>query len=216
MKLIILIGALLANMAYSQVDGITYDWKMKRDKDNIKIFTSKVPDSKFEAVRAEMRIKGSLHSLVGLVSDSAACPSWADLCKEEKVIETISETESYVYTYNDIPFPVKDRDVLAHVVWQYIPEKRKVSMTSIATTGRFKKTKAIRIEKAIAHWHFTELENGEVLVENFAHIDPNGPTPAWITNMMLVSSPFKTLVNMRKAIQSGKYDQHKFDFIKNL
>lgn len=214
LTLLFLVGLFLIGNALAQQEGVKYQWESKRDKDGIKVFTSNVEGSKFKAVRAEMLIKASLGSLVGLVSDSKACPDWADLCKEEKVIEQLSPTESYVYTYNDIPFPVKDRDVLAHVIWKYNPDLKKVSMISTATTGRFKKTKAVRIENAIAHWHFSERENGHVLVENFAHIDPNGPTPAWITNMLLVDSPVKTLKSMRKLIASGKYDQYKPDFLK--
>ena len=201
------------NIAFAQVDGVAYEWELKRDKSEIKVFTSPVEGSGFKAVRAEMLIPASLSSLVALVSDSEACPTWADLCKEEKVIEQVSPTESYRYTYNDIPFPVKDRDVLAHVVWKYDSDAKKVTMTSQATTDRLAKTKAVRIENAIAQWHFTEKDNGEVLVENFAHIDPNGPTPAWVTNLMLVDSPYKTLKRMRKIIESGKYDNSKIDFL---
>lgn len=202
-----------SGISSAQIVGVDYQWVEKKDEEGIKVYTSKVPGSKFKAVRAEMLIDAQLNSLVGLVSDSDACPKWADLCKEEKVIEQLSPTESYVYTYNDIPFPVSDRDVLAYVVWEYNDKENKVTMTSTATTGRMEKTKAVRIEKAVAHWHFTQLTGGKVQVENFAHIDPNGPTPAWLTNLLLVSSPFITMKNMRKLIQSGKYDDAKVDFL---
>lgn len=205
--------SLVVNVAFAQVDGVAYEWELKRDKSDIKIYTSPVEGSGFKAVRAEMLIPASLSSLVALVSDSEGCPKWADLCKEEKVIEQVSPTESYRYTYNDIPFPVKDRDVLAHVIWTYDSDAKKVTMTSVATIDRLAKTKAVRIENAVAQWHFTEKGDGQVLVENFAHIDPNGPTPAWITNLMLVDSPYKTLKNMRKIIESGKYDNSIIDFL---
>ncbi|MFT5084370.1 MAG: hypothetical protein ACI9Y1_002425 [Lentisphaeria bacterium] len=215
MKIIVtfLVNVIFTTTVWAQVEGVGYSWELKRDKSDIKVFVSHVDGSKFKAVRAEMTVDASLNSLIGLVSDSAACPQWADLCKEERVIEQLSATESYVYTYNDIPFPVTDRDVLAHVVWRYDPEKQKVSMTSTAITGRLEKTRAVRIEKAIAHWHFTQLESGRVLVENFAHINPNGPTPAWVTNMLLVDSPYKTLKSMRKLIASGKYNDYQADFL---
>jgi len=209
LSLVLLISA----KVFAQVDGVEYDWELKRDKVGIKVFTSPVKGSKYKAVRAEMQVKASVNSLVGLVFDSAACPKWADLCKEQRLVEAVSPSELYVYVYNDIPFPVKDRDVLAHLVWEYDSAKKKVTMSSTATVGRLDKTKAVRIENAVANWHFTALGDGETLVENFAHIDPNGPTPAWVTNLLLVDSPFKTLKRMRKIVESGKYAEYQPEFI---
>ena len=69
------------NIAFAQVDGIAYEWELKRDKSEIKVFTSSVEGSGFKAVRAEMLIPARLSSLVALVSDSEACPTWADLLR---------------------------------------------------------------------------------------------------------------------------------------
>lgn len=212
--LLILISLLFTNnFASAQVAGVSYEWELKSDKKGIQVFTSAVANSKFRAVRAHVKVKASVQSLVGIVTDHANCSNWADLCKEERVIERVSATESYVYSYSDVPFPVTDRDAVAHVIWQHLPEQKKTSMTSVATTGKLAKTKAVRIEDGYANWHFTELDNGETLVENFAHVDPNGPTPAWLTNLLLVDSPIKTLINMRDLAESGAYDDAKIDFL---
>lgn len=192
-------------LTQAQLEGVSYDWKEKKNKDGIVISTSSVDGSPFKAVRGEMTVKASVASLFALVEDNAACAEWAALCKESRVEERISGTESYVYIYNDIPFPVTDRDVYTHVVWTRDPVSNKLSMTSTASEGGTPKTKAIRIKKAVSQWHFTPNGDGTTKVENFAHINPNGPTPAWITNLMLVSSPYKTMLKMRKIVESGRY-----------
>lgn len=198
----------------AQEAGVEYQWKQKRDIDGITVFTSKVAGSRFQAVRTTMLIPTTISSLVALVSDNAACSEWASLCKESKVVEQISATEKYVYNYNNVPFPIKDRDVFSHVVWHHDSATGKVSMTSRATKDRYPKSKkAVRIEKAISQWHFTPQDNGYVLVESFAHVDPNGPTPAWLTNLLLVDTPFKTMKNMRNMITSGRYDEIKISFL---
>lgn len=210
----LLISLMLSNMSFAQLTGVDYQWELKKQEDGIRVYTSKVPGSKFKAVKADMTIKGKVSSLVALVSDNDACPKWADLCKESKLMEQVSPTEKYIYVYNDIPFPVKDRDVLAHVVWQHDEATGKVSMTSQATQGRHPEIKkAVRIQNAVSQWHFTPQSDGQVLVSNFGHIDPNGPTPAWVTNIMLVSSPLKTMKNMRTIIESGEYADAKIEFL---
>ena len=205
----------LASSAQAQLPDVQYQWKEKRNKDGIVIYTSKVPGSKYKAVRGVMVVKASLSSLVALVMDGASCAKWADLCKESRVHESISATEKYVYNYNDLPFPVSDRDALTHVVWRQDPQTLKVTMTSKATIGRLAKTQAVRIEEALSQWHFSPHGEGEVLVEMFAHINPNGPTPAWLTNRTLVASPFKTMSNMRRIVESGDYDQQTIEFVQN-
>ena len=195
----------------AQMADTEYDWEEKLNENGITIFTSNVDDSPFKAVRGEMIVKGTVIQLVELIFDLQNCPNWADLCKESITVKHVSDLELYIYVYNDIPFPVKDRDVVVHVVWSKNQDSGKVTMHSSATNLELSNKlraisdSAVRLTSAISQWHFTPLDDGKVLVENFAHIDPNGPTPAWLTNLLLVKSPYKSMRNMRDIIQSGKY-----------
>lgn len=194
------------------IDFQDLNWQLKRDKDDIQIYTSSVPDSKHKAVKSLMTASGSLQAFTALILDAEACPEWADLCKRSEVIEQISEIESHIYTYNDLPFPVSDRDVLAKVRWQFDRQARRVTMNSRAIEGH-PKTKAVRIVNARSQWIFTELPDQQIRIEGYAHIDPNGPTPAWLSNMLLVDSPFKTQRAMRKMIAEGRYQDANISFI---
>ncbi len=215
-KLIALMVFVLPSIASAQLDGVDYDWKEKKNKNGIIISTSSVEGSAFKAVRGEMIVKASVEALVALVEDMEACPDWAAMCKESRVEKRVSEKESFAYVYNDIPFPVTDRDVYTHVVWSKNSKTKRVTMTSTAAEGGTAKTKAVRIENAVSQWHFTPKEDGTTFVENFAHIDPNGPTPAWITNLMLVDSPYKSMNKMRSIVESGGYADTKVPFLENL
>ena len=201
----------------AQLDGVDYEWEQKRDRDGIQVYTSVVPDSPYKAVRGVMTIKGDAAALVALVNDLPRCPDWADLCKESVSLERLSDTEQIVHIHNDIPFPVSDRDVVARMKWSRSEEGR-ITMHSVALmeedSHRYQepKSKAVRIYQAVTQWHFTPLEDGEVMVENFAHINPNGPTPAWLTNLLLVSSPFKTMQSMRDIVEAGDYSEAELTF----
>lgn len=189
-----------------------YNWKEKKDTDGIKIYTSNIPSSKYDAIYGSMIVNSPVNNLVALVKDAKACSQWADLCKESRVEQTVSEVEYYVYTYNDIPFPVTDRDVVAKVRWSQNTDTLAVTMTTEPITGMVEKTDAVRIEEADSRWYFTPQADGTTKVETFAHINPNGPTPAWLTNMLLVSSPFKTMKGMREIVEGGAYANAKSIF----
>lgn len=214
MQLIALTLLALPIVANAQVDGVEYQWQQKKNKEGIAIYTSSVEDSAFKAVRGEMVVKASVKALVALVEDLEACPDWAAFCKEARVEKRVSDNESYAYIYNDIPFPVTDRDVYTHVVWSRNAETKRVTMTSTANEGGTPKSKAVRIKKAVSQWHFTPQEDGTTKVENFAHIDPDGPTPAWVTNLMLVDSPYKSMSKMREIVENGGYADSEVPFLK--
>ena len=209
---LLILCALVGSTSNAQISGVDYQWELQRDNDDIQIYTSEVADSKFKAVRGVSTAKGSIESAVALVLDLEACPKWADLCEKSKQVKKISDTESFVYTLNNLPFPVNDRDVVAKVVWQRDASGR-VSMTSTATDSTLvPKTDAVRLKDAVAQWHFSQQDEQTVLIESFGHIDPNGATPAWITNMLLVDSPFKSIQKMRRQIESGKYQNQTIPF----
>ncbi|MEN1727223.1 MAG: START domain-containing protein [Pseudomonadota bacterium] len=190
------------------------DWETKRDRDGIQVFTSAVAGSPYDAVRSTMTIASSLSALVALVLDTEACPEWADLCAESNVFETVSETEFYVYTLNDVPWPVSDRDATTHVVWTQDPETLEVTMTATLVTGkRPKRRRTVRLAEGTTGWSFQPLGNGEVRITSSAHLEPGGAVPGWLSNRLLVDSPFTTMQRMRDLITSGRYDDAQFDWV---
>jgi hypothetical protein len=195
------------------LDASTLDWQLKQDKHGIKVYTVAVKGSKYRAIQSSVLIDASLHSIIALIRDSTACSKWADMCKHSEVHQNVSNSEYYIYTYNNLPFPIKDRDILAHVQWKIDPQNSVLSMRSSATSGvKDINPKAVRLTHAVAKWQFTEQDDGSVLVENIAHVEPNGPIPAWISNRLMISSPYRTLLRMRRLAESGAYDNHPASF----
>ena len=68
-----------------------------------------------------------------------------------------------------------------------------------------KNTGVVRLTQATASWTFKPLENGVVQVTSQAHVNPGGALPGWMTNLFLVDAPFKTLLNLKRAVNKAKY-----------
>jgi len=205
-KIITALSALILLLAstYAQAKwrDTELNWKLKRDRNGVQIYLSKVPGSKFRAVLSVMEIEATTTELAALVMDLDNCPNWASMCRSARIIERISALETYVHSVNNAPFPVRNRDMVARV------------MRSDATPERLAKKKGlVRVQHASAEWYFIPVGNGKVRVENFAHVDPNGKVPAWLTNLLIVESPYKTLINMRKLVSKGGYRDAKVAFI---
>lgn len=190
-------------------------WRLEKDSDGISVWTRAVEGSKHRAVRARMVVDTPIMELVALVRDTDACPDWAEFCAASHVHESVSDVEAYIYTLNDMPWPVTDRDALSHVLWTVDASTGAVRMDAVATDGRLAPKKgAVRLTDASTYWTFTPTEDG-VLVETAAHVDPAGPVPAWITNRLLVDAPMRTMQRLRDVAATGRYAEVVVDFVPN-
>ena len=70
----------------------------------------------------------------------------------------------------------------------------------------------VRLTDALTSWTFRPVEGG-IRVISDAHVDPGGPLPAWITNVLLVDAPFQTMTRMHALADSGRYDDASFAFL---
>lgn len=194
------------------------EWELQRDRDGIQVYTRAVEGSPYNAVRTTTVMDNvRLASLVALIEDVDACPDWADRCAESYLYERISETESLIYTHNDMPFPVKDRDVLAQVKWTQNPDSKEVTMKSQATTGQLDEVRGrLRLTKTVTGWAFTPQLDGSVLVSNEAHIDPGSALPGWVINMLLIDTPFETMKSYVNEVQKPKYREAEVSFIQEV
>lgn len=192
-------------------------WELKRDRDGIAIYTRAVEGSSYRAVRATMRIASTASAAVALILDTDACSEWADLCKESRVFEQVSDTEMYVYTLNDVPWPVSDRDATTHVLWQQDPQSGAVTMTATIVSDKLPETpKAVRLAEGTTSWTFQPLPGGQLDVVSRAHIEPGGAIPGWLSNRLLVNSPFTTMAGMRAMLLSGRYDDVDIAFLSDI
>lgn len=193
------------------------EWELQSDSYGIQVFTRPVPGSPYDAVRAVTAVSGvKLSAMVALIEDAEACADWADRCADSWLVERLSETESLAYTHNDLPVPVKDRSVLAHVNWQQDPETLTVTMRSSATVDKMPEVGGRhRLVAANASWVFEPLTDGRVRIINEAHIDPGSALPGWVTHMLLVDTPFETMKAFVAEVRSAKYQDSTVSFIRN-
>ncbi|MCR9276512.1 MAG: START domain-containing protein [Pseudomonadaceae bacterium] len=189
-------------------------WELKRDKDGITVYTRPVEGSNYRAVQAVMTVAATPSAAVALIFDTDACPQWADLCKESRVFEAVSETEMFVYTLNDIPWPVSDRDATTHVVWEHSESDGTVTMTATVVSDKLPKTgRTVRLSEGTTNWIFRPLPDGQLEITSRAHIEPGGAIPGWLSNRLLVDSPFTTMQGMRELLLSGRYDDVEIAFL---
>ncbi|MDF1764277.1 MAG: START domain-containing protein, partial [Oleibacter sp.] len=117
---------------------------------------------------------------------------------------------------SDMPWPVKNRDVVTHSVVTQDPATKVVSIKIDKAEDIFPKDRDfVRMKKLDAIWQLTPIENDVLRVTYEAHADPGGGLPSWLINSLIVDTPLNTLRNLRKVMIREKYQNTQLDFITN-
>lgn len=200
------------------VPGFAADWDLKKDENGIQVYTRSVDGYSYKAIRSVVHLEATrLSSVVSLIRNSKDCPEWSDSCESATIIEWVSELENYVHTITDLPWPVSDRDLVSHVIWHQDPETFVVTMQGNATRGKLKETEGlVRLTEAQINWELTALANGSLKVVFEAHINPASLLPSWITNMLLVESPYNSLEGLRQRVKLESYQEAELSYINDI
>ena len=189
-------------------------WTIRRDVDGIEVATRAVPGSPHTEVRARMRVDAPLAAVVALLRDKSVAPEWIAYCADSFVIEAPSETEALTYTWNAMPWPVRDRELVMRVRWFRDAGSGVVRMEARAeAAGGPSVAERIRITDARTGWTLAPNGDGSVDVEFRSHVDPASPVPAWLLNRLLVNAPHGTLERMRALLTEERYRSAELDFI---
>ena len=177
-------------------------WKLSKDKNGIKVYTQQEKDSKLKKFLAVTIIQAPKEAIIDLINDVENKVEWMGNLSYAKVIKKISDTEHIDYYVSEIPWPIKNKDIVMHFkleededsgstfinywsVPDYIPEKKNIS----------------RLRKADGYFRLTDLEDGKTEIRYLVSSDPEIKLPAWAINKFMVDPPFQTMYNLRKLCE---------------
>ena len=111
--LLILIAFFLHPQAPTEESGKD-EWKLEKDKNNIKIWTRKIGDSGIKSFKAIVIYDASVSQLASVLNDVEAYPEWMSDVEATKILKEISENERYYYLLVNAPWPLSNRDNVVH------------------------------------------------------------------------------------------------------
>jgi hypothetical protein len=177
-----------------------FSWELKKDQNGIQVYTQSVKNSKYDAFKAVMTVKGvPFERVKNILLDFKNYPKW------QKKIEKIEVKDGYMLKVLDFPFPLSDRFAfykiaendgngkfilnLDSVPYKKLPEKIKTE---------FKKPGCVEMKDDVS-LEAEKTKNGIKIVYQ-AQVNPNG-APAFIFNSKIISAGYETLNNLRKILK---------------
>lgn len=188
-------------------------WNLVKDKQGIKVYTRKVKGIDFKAFRGVTTVETSLASLVALVTDVKAAPTWLANCTRCELLQQINARETLTCAFSKSPaWPVKHRDMVTHNVWVRDDDTSMITLRQTAKPDHIPaKKNVVRIKRLECLWQFTPKPDGIVEIVYQSVSDPGGSIPQWLVNSSVVSQPYQTLQKIRKVIKQDKYQQATLD-----
>jgi hypothetical protein len=206
--LFVLFGCLFCSMALGQAE-----WKHIVEKEGIKVYTKSVPTSKIKAVKVDCILNTTPDALVALLLDIESSVDWVTNTKSCKLIKKVSPLELYYYSEVTLPWPLENRDFVAHLKVVQNPVTKVIKINGPAVPGFVKEKKnVVRIFQSVGDWVITPLQHKQVHVEYILQVDPGGLIPAWAVNAVSTQTPVNIFQNMRKQLLLAPYKNASINF----
>ena len=189
------------------------NWELKKKADGIEIYTS-VNTTKFNAFKGHVVLDHSIYSFVAFLKDMDEYVNWGYKTKEVSLLKKGGDTLQIYRVITQVPFPYKNRDGIYQNKFRWISESNTL-IVDIKTLDEYipEDDDYTRV-KGSGFWKVVVRPSGKLDIIFQMQIDPGGNIPAWLVNMFIDTTPYHTLVNLRKFLKKEKYQNKTFSFIK--
>lgn len=199
---------LLSGWAYSQED-----WKKKKDKDGIQVYTKHVEGSSLKAIKAVTTFDCPIEVCSAVLRDIDHLTELFPDCEKAIKVEQ-SEDEQIHHLHLNAPWPVSDRDATFYLRYRYDPDSQTLTVQADVINDRYPKQKGlVRLTKGVGTWTFKKNGARTSLVYHF-HGEPGGSIPAWLANSVVEDNPLEMLQNFHSLVKLDRYQGQTFGFLR--
>lgn len=178
-------------------DPSTPEWVLEKEANGITVYTRTTVGANIKEFKAIMTTTQTMNTLEDLIEKVEDYPNWQENVTTSKLLKQLNPNEQYMHATTNIPWPIKDRDIVMHSK-KTIQPNGIVTYTLKSKTEYLEKSDAfIRITDAKGFWEFAPKNEREIQITYQFYGDPAGNLPDWIINLFIVSGPYTTLMNIK-------------------
>lgn len=181
------------------------DWTLETEGQSFEVYSKASQNNHYE-ILARAEVQTSLGAFLALMRDTERAPDWIANCEKVKVQTSSSGLDATVHSYYNVPWPVKDRDMVTKTHLQFDDDQQGYTV-SISDLGQDVPDSDgyVRIQNVEGVWDVRQLEGGFVRVTYQGSGNPAGNLPEWMTNDLLVDSTSETFEQMTQLLIEDKY-----------
>jgi hypothetical protein len=191
-------------------------WNLKKEADGIKVYNRSVEDSKFNEIKVECTMEGTLSQLAALLLDAEDHTDWVYNCRISVLEKKFTDTHIIYYTEVTAPWPLTNRDLYVDL---NVTQDSVTKMMTVTATGLPNylpvKGKLIRVPLSKAVWHVTAIDKNNLSIDYTVKVNTGGAAPAWMVNMFSTKGPFESFKKLKEKMLLPTFRDAKFIAIRD-
>jgi hypothetical protein len=141
-------------------------------------------------------------------------PEWMYPLTKSYMLDKIGETEAYIYSALEPPWPASPRDTVVRRQWYYSPDTGSVTVTIKGLADYVPlRDKHVRGAMIIAYYQLVPTSDNTIEITYECITDPGGWLPVWLINFVLVYAPYTSIKKIRSCQPFEEYKRNTYDFI---
>ncbi len=195
---------------------VAQKWDFELEKNGVKVWTRKLDWSKIKEFKGEVTINSNLGSIISVLDDTENFPKWVYNCYKAKRLKKDSDFRGVIYTAIKLPWPAKNRSMSYQYVATQDKTSKEITLNMLTTKDKIPDDGNVRITYMKSTYTLTPINSSRVKVVFQSHADPAGDLPQSIINLFLTETPYQTLFNLKKIIESPGFKKQYLDHVEEL
>ncbi len=187
-----------------------FSWEKIRSEKGVAVYSREIEGSSLLAFKAEGIVDMSYGKALAVLRDVEEATAWDQALKKKITIEDISDIEAITYSVVDMPWPLKNRDMVVTNKLHYDPKTMElvVKSSSIEHKKYPPNDTYVRAQIKFANFRFKPF-NGKSKFYMEVHVDPKGSIPDWVINMVQKDMPMDFIQRLSKHTKIYKKGPNK-------
>lgn len=200
---------LLYSVCYGQSN-----WKLKSNKDGIEVYMKDAENSDLKAIRVKCSLQATLSQLTAIVLDVNTGAQWVYSTKSSTLLKQASPLEVFYYSEVALPWPISNRDFVAHLKASQDPRTKVVTIDGPVVHGYLPEKKGIvRVKKSSGKWILSPGPKNTIRIDYTLETDPGGSIPSWAVNLFAAKGPTETFKKLKEHIAKPAFRNVKLPLI---
>jgi hypothetical protein len=173
-------------------------WVFVKEKEGIRLYTRKEVNNSVKSFKGEAYLHTQMEKAFSLITNVKNFDLWDDDITEMKVLLNEKDKHVQYYLVYDVSWPVTDRDLVvdALITTDSVTGIRVMEAKPLHNVIP-EKSDMVRIKKYWQKWTLIPVEEGLVHIILEGTVDPGGSVPAWLSNMVITETPFKSIRSVK-------------------
>jgi len=179
-----------------------YNWKLEKDQQGIKVYSSEIRQSSFKAIKVECVLSGNYKKLISILTNVPEMHKWIYKAKPARLIKQITPLDFIYLIETETPWPLSNRDAVIHfkINTDSLPKFLLISGRN-ANNLVAKTPGKVRVTNYKADWRVMMPTATTLQIQYIIELDPGGDIPGWISNSFISKGPFETFSNLAKKLK---------------